>query len=95
MKEDYTVREDVKFALGLGYKDSLATVLKMDDFARDVALSKLQLPEPPSEPFKKTETWNAAYRKIFSQGEAQFVVNALSRPDPTMFKLNVYETNSS
>jgi len=41
LKEDYSVREDVKFALGLGYKDSIATILKMDDFARDVALSKL------------------------------------------------------
>jgi len=41
LKEDYSVREDIKFALGLGYKDSIATILKMDDFARDVALSKL------------------------------------------------------
>jgi hypothetical protein len=41
LKEDFAVREDLKFALGLGYKDSLATVLRMDDFARDIALSKL------------------------------------------------------
>ena len=54
----------MKFALGLGYKDSLATVLKMDDFARDVALSKIKLPEPPTEPVKKQEIWNAIHRKI-------------------------------
>ena len=70
LKEDLTVREDVKFALGLGYKDSLATILKMDDFARDVALSKLQLPAPLSEPYKKTESWTAVYRKIVSQEKA-------------------------
>ena len=33
LKDDFAVREDLKFALGLGYKDSLATILKMDDFA--------------------------------------------------------------
>ncbi len=47
LKDDFAVREDLKFALGLGYKDSLATILKMDDFARDIALSKIQLPAPP------------------------------------------------
>jgi hypothetical protein len=41
LKDDFAVREDLKFALGFGYKDSLATVLKMDDFARDIALSKI------------------------------------------------------
>lgn len=41
LKDDFGVREDLKFALGLGYKDSLATVLKMDDYARDIALSKI------------------------------------------------------
>jgi len=64
LKEDYQVREDMKFALGLGYKDSLATVLKMDDFARDVALSKIKLPEPPTELVKKQEIWNPIHRKI-------------------------------
>lgn len=47
LKDDFAVREDLKFSLGLGYKDSLATILKMDDFARDIALSKIQLPAPP------------------------------------------------
>jgi hypothetical protein len=57
LKEDFAVREDLKFALGLGYKDSLATILKMDDFARDIALSKIQLPTPPQEPVDKPVKW--------------------------------------
>ena len=70
LKDDFGVREDLKFALGLGYKDSLATVLKMDDFARDIALSKIQLPAPPQEPVKKPVSWSQVYRKILNQDDS-------------------------
>jgi hypothetical protein len=41
LKSDCTIREDVKFELGIGYKDTLASIFKMDDIANDIAISKV------------------------------------------------------
>ncbi len=41
LKSDQTIREDKKFELGIGYKDTLASIFKMDDLAGDIAFSKV------------------------------------------------------
>jgi len=44
IKPDMTIREDIKYELGIGYKDTLSGIFKMDDIANDIATSKIQLP---------------------------------------------------
>jgi hypothetical protein len=33
IKSDMTIREDTRFELGIGYKDTLSSIYKMDDIA--------------------------------------------------------------
>jgi len=81
LKDDFVVREDLKFALGLGFRDTQATVIKMDDFARDVALSKLKLPPIITSALKREDNWKLVYRKIINDDECNFVISAMSKLD--------------
>ena len=40
IKSDYSIKEESKFDLGKGYKDTYASIYKMADLSVDIQLSK-------------------------------------------------------
>lgn len=57
IKADWQVREDIKYELGIGYKDTLAGIFKMDDISQDIAISKVQLPSTTTNFQPRQDPW--------------------------------------
>lgn len=92
--DEIGIREDVKFELGVGYRDTLASIFKMDDISNDIAFSKVQLPPetPKIEPRK--DPWSLVYRKVIRQNDSNYIVSAMQHESSQMLKLNVFESMS-
>lgn len=92
--DEVCIREDTKFELGIGYRDTLASIFKMDDISNDIAFSKVQLPAefPKIEPRK--DPWSLVYRKVVRQNNFNYIVSAMQHENSQMLKLNVFESMS-
>jgi hypothetical protein len=53
LKSDLTLREDAKFELGLGYRDTLLSIYKMDDLNTEIGFAKAKLPPVPPRPVSR------------------------------------------
>jgi hypothetical protein len=87
-----TIREDVKYELGIGYKDTFSGIFKMDDISNDITTSKIQLPhsKPHFEPRK--DPWSLIYRRVVKQNDLNYIVSAMQHDTSDMLKLNVFES---
>lgn len=94
IKPDTTIREDIKYELGIGYKDTFSGIFKMDDISNDIATSKIQLPhsKPQFEPRK--DPWSLIYRRVVKQNDFNYIVSAMQHDSSDMLKLNVFESMS-
>jgi len=91
---DFEPKEEKKFALNTGYRDTLGCLPKMEDIATDIAnceadkLSAIQKLETQ----KRQQDWDMIYRTIKRDNEEQqFVIQALGQKTPEEDNL---QTNS-